>query len=311
MPLVTGGARRPFLLVRLGPRWGQIPLICSLGARRELPTLVELEAIRRLKPVVVRVSFLDQRYIMVPVDSWTTAEHLHTVACRRLGIRAGRGFGIYEVNSKDEERLLDGSERLLDMVAYWTRLATEERGKKGKGAETDSYHFVFKARLFLEHGADDDSAVEMMFMQACHDIVDGRYPCGDSDAITLAALQVTHSGAPSIYIVIFLSLSLPPSLSQFAPPSLRPLSRFRRSTGISPGRASADSSGGVSTSTSQPRCSGPPTRPPARRPSSNSTPSSTATPRWSHQRRTPPLLTRAQPQPRALGCCSACTSRRG
>jgi len=38
-----------------------VPLICTLGARREMQTLVELEAIRRLKPVVVRCNFLDHK----------------------------------------------------------------------------------------------------------------------------------------------------------------------------------------------------------------------------------------------------------
>lgn len=75
-----------------------VPLICDLGPRRELPTLVEIEALRRMQPLVVRVSFLDQKYVMVPADSWTTAAHFRTVVCKRLGVLDERSFALYEVD---------------------------------------------------------------------------------------------------------------------------------------------------------------------------------------------------------------------
>ena len=45
-----------------------------------------------------------QRYIMVPVDSWTTAAQFQEVVCARLGIKNGRSFGLYEVISSAVER---------------------------------------------------------------------------------------------------------------------------------------------------------------------------------------------------------------
>jgi hypothetical protein len=143
----------------------------------------------------VRVSFLDQKYVMVPADSWTTAGHFRTVVCKRLGVLDERSFALYEVrglapvrlsvfclpvnlpfldlvalppslylscswalwgslfrvlwdkntskvSSNDEERPLDFSERILDLVAYWSRLGNEFRAKHGKHAETESYHLV-------------------------------------------------------------------------------------------------------------------------------------------------------------------------
>jgi myosin-7 len=167
-----------------------IPLICELGPRRELPTLIEMECCKRLKPVVVRVSFLDYKYAMIPVNSWTTVEHFHEIIRRRLGIKDGRSFAVYEVSSNEEERSLDKHERILDLVAYWNRLQAEERAKKGKNAEVETFSFLFKAKLFFEMKNDDHAGVEMMYIQAKHDVVDARYPCTDQDAITLAALQV-------------------------------------------------------------------------------------------------------------------------
>lgn len=82
----------------------------------------------------------------------------------------------------------------MDLMAYWARLANEVRAKQGKNAEVDTYHLVFKAKYFFEPDPNDHACVEMMFMQGCYDVVDGRYPCADQDAITLAALQVVGVG---------------------------------------------------------------------------------------------------------------------
>ena len=51
-------------------------------------------------------------------------------------------------------------------------------------------HNSYKVRLFLNVPDDDNAAVEMMYIQATHDVVDARYPCSEQDSITLAALQV-------------------------------------------------------------------------------------------------------------------------
>ena len=56
--------------------------------------------------------------------------------------------------------------------------------------EVEEFHFVFKVRLFFEISDEDLAAVEMMYIQATHDVVDARYPCSEQDSITLAALQV-------------------------------------------------------------------------------------------------------------------------
>jgi hypothetical protein len=58
---------------------------------------------------------------------------------------------------------------------------------------------VFKAKYYFEPRADDHSCVEMLFLQACHDVVDGRYPCSDQDAITLAALQVRRRALGMVF----------------------------------------------------------------------------------------------------------------
>lgn len=182
-----------------------VPRITELGPRRELPTIVEMEACKRLQPATVRVNFLDGRYIMMPVNSWTTAELFKEMICLRLGIRTMKPFAIFEETSNEEERVLDPEERILDLSAYWTRLQNEERSKKGRGGEIEQYKFVFKVRLFLDVDQTDLAAVEVMYIQASHDVVESRYPCTPQDSVTLAALQVQeeygdHPGGECTYL---------------------------------------------------------------------------------------------------------------
>uniref|UniRef100_A0A7R9UDD6 FERM domain-containing protein n=1 Tax=Pinguiococcus pyrenoidosus TaxID=172671 RepID=A0A7R9UDD6_9STRA len=168
----------------------RIKKVCRLGPRREIPTPVEIEATRRLLPLNVRVSFLDDRYITLPVDSWSTAKELEGRCAKMLGIKDGTPFALYEVSTEEEERVLEPEERILDLVAYWTRLETDERTRKGKMANIEEFRFVYKVRLFLDVPDDDVAGVHLMYIQATHDVVDARYPCTDNDSITLAALQV-------------------------------------------------------------------------------------------------------------------------
>jgi myosin-7 len=168
----------------------KIQKIVRLGPRREIPTKLEMEALRDGNPVVVRVWFLDDKYTMLKVDSWLTAEEFEEMIAHKLGIQDARSFSIFEVSSTEEERVLDADERILDLVAYWQRMEAEERQRKGKGAEIEEFKFFFKVRLFFDVEDDDTSAIEMMYIQAKHDVVDARYPCTEQDSVTLAALQV-------------------------------------------------------------------------------------------------------------------------
>ena len=168
----------------------RIPRIFDLGPRREIPTQVELEALKRCAKVTVRVNFLDKKYIMLQTDSWMTASEFNILVAKKLGINDTSPYALFEVSSDDEERVLEPEERLMDLVSYWQRLAVEERKGKGKGAKIQEFQFVYKVRLFFDIPDDDHQGIEMMYLQASTDVVDARYPCTEQDSLTLAALQV-------------------------------------------------------------------------------------------------------------------------
>jgi len=179
--------------------------INQLGARREMPTAVEIESTIRREFASIRVFFLDGKYVTIPADAWTTAGQFALKVSNMLGIRTKSPFAIFEVSSEDEERVLDDDERVLDLVAYWNRLELEARSKNAAKSSTltktiskkkddhdniEEFHFQYKVRYFFEVPDNDEPAVELMYVQAKHDVVDARYPCSDQDAVTLAALQI-------------------------------------------------------------------------------------------------------------------------
>lgn len=167
----------------------RIPKICRLGPRRELPTKTEVEALRRAQQPLVRVYFIDEKYIVVRVDSWTTARDLEESISKLINLQKDSAFSVFEVSTKEEERVLDSEERILDLVAFWQRTTLEEVAK-GATDTLEEYRFMFKVGLFYDVEEVDTAGIELMYFQATHDVVDARYPCSEQDAITLAALQM-------------------------------------------------------------------------------------------------------------------------
>jgi myosin-7 len=161
----------------------------SLGVRRETPTSIEVEAVRALKPVILRVFHLDDNYSAMPVMPWTTAKDLRAMMANKLGVADGEPFSIFEMNQDGEERCLETDERILDLLGYWQRVFNEGTSKEKK-ENPDTYRFVYKVRMYFDPAEDDIEAVHQMYVQAVYDVVSQRYPCSEEDAMKLAALQI-------------------------------------------------------------------------------------------------------------------------
>jgi hypothetical protein len=167
----------------------RIKRIMDQGPRVNVPTDVEIEAVKHSTSVIMRVHLLDGGFAIVPVNSWTTVKEMHDMVTLKHNVRDGEPFAIYEISFPDEEeRVLDEEERVLDIVAYWQKTFDDDKAKNKKHDET--YHFLYKVRLFLEPDPMDHAAVDLFYVQGVHDVVHARYPTSDEDCVTLGALQV-------------------------------------------------------------------------------------------------------------------------
>ena len=161
----------------------------SQGPRVNVPTDVEIEAVKASTSVIMRVHLLDGGFAIVPINSWTTVKEMHQMVTLKCGVKDGEPFSIYEISYPDEEeRVLDETERVLDIVAYWQKTFDDDKAKNKKHDET--YHFLYKVRLFLDPDPKDHAAVDLFYIQGVHDVVHARYPTNEQDCVTLAALQV-------------------------------------------------------------------------------------------------------------------------
>mmetsp|Transcript_26353 Transcript_26353/g.42683 ORF Transcript_26353/g.42683 Transcript_26353/m.42683 type:complete len:764 (-) Transcript_26353:552-2843(-) len=157
----------------------------ELGPRKEVPTDMEIESVRSITPLTIRIHMLDGAIIPMEAESWTTIKELNDQMAKHLRIKDKTPFSTYEHNNRDEERALDEDDRVLDIIAYWDR---EARACK-RAKDVPHFQFVYKVRLFFDIKEDDETAIEVAFHQAVHDVTDSRYPCSEEDSLRLAALQ--------------------------------------------------------------------------------------------------------------------------
>lgn len=158
------------------------------GPRINVPTNVEIQAVRHGDPVLIRVQKLDGSAVTVPVQSWTTVDELSRMVSFMLGLDDAEPYSIFEVSSEEEERVLDREERVLDIIAYWQKTYDDEKAKSSKEIET--YKFMYKVRLFLEFDPKNEAAVHLFYIQGVFDVVNSRYPTIQKDCEQLAALQI-------------------------------------------------------------------------------------------------------------------------
>lgn len=157
----------------------------ELGDRLEIPSIIEVRAVQKREPLRIRVHLINRTAINIQADTWTTVQDVNAAIEKELGVKDGTPFTVYEVDDEESERVLDDSDRVLDIISYWEREVQKRKTKK----YTPSYQFVYKMRLFFDIQEDDVSAVELAYYQAVSDVTDSRYPCSETDAIRLAALE--------------------------------------------------------------------------------------------------------------------------
>lgn len=169
--------------------------------RSHVPTPGEISSIKSGKDLDVKVYFSDGESITVKVSSWTTVGDLTSEVGSRFGVSKGnmRIFTVYEVSTTGEEHALPSEDRVADVISFHyfdsvkSQQATED---EVEAKPTNSFSFVFKARLFFDCTAagalcadDDEAATKLLYAQAVHDVISGKYPLLRAEATVLAGIQ--------------------------------------------------------------------------------------------------------------------------
>jgi len=205
----------------------QIEKIQTMGQRKQIPSVLELDALRETRKVSIEVPLLNGDIKILEVDSYTTVEEVEKLITERMHLVFTEPFGLYEVGDANVERLLSPKERILDIVASWENepLDSEDNRTGSKGAPTYKSEYsqlLYKAKLVLKMNVPeiqtDVEAINLLYIQAVHDIITDRYPVKEKDVVVLAALQLQAQHGdykPNVHTQGW--LSKPETITQYIP----------------------------------------------------------------------------------------------
>jgi len=185
----------------------QVAQISAAGQRKQIPSVAELTALAAMQPVQLTIPLLDGTKFDLGVDSYTTVAQVEELVHARLNVQFIKPFALYECGAANVERLLDGKERVLDVVASWENAPPDAEDNRA-GAKNAPVHksiygeLLYKAKLVLRLDvpelANDPEAIRLVYIQAVRDVVTDRYPIKEKDAVALAAIQLRAEGAGGV-----------------------------------------------------------------------------------------------------------------
>ena len=159
--------------------------------RKNVPCKEELEFIEYLRPIPINVYLFDGTKVNINVESYTSIKEVKEKAINSLflDIQNSMNYCIYEICTKTngtEERFIDDSERVCDIMSVWKSEMDKDMKKK-----IDSFfRFYFRILIFSPFEKDDTEALSRVYHQNSYDVIVGRFPLNVDKAITLASLQL-------------------------------------------------------------------------------------------------------------------------
>jgi hypothetical protein len=159
--------------------------------RKNVPCKEELEFIEYLRPIPIIVYLFDGSKVNVNVESYTSIKEVKekVINSLYLDIQNSVNYCLYEICTKKdgtEERYLDDSERVCDIISVWKSEMDKDLKKK-----IDSfYRFYFRILIFSPFEKDDTETLSRVYYQNSYDVIAGRFPLSVEKVISLASLQL-------------------------------------------------------------------------------------------------------------------------
>lgn len=180
-----------------------LPKIIHEGQRLHVPSKQELDKLKSREDVLIRIEMVNGDFKSFHVNPFTKVQDVTDMMSQKYNIFVTEPFALYEASSKtvNAERILDTKMRVLDVHASWEndvlleelKIPGQEAVSKKKDAVTFDF-LLFKAKLVIKTTdqkiLSDPEAINLLYIQATHEVVTNRYPCKEGDITILAALQL-------------------------------------------------------------------------------------------------------------------------
>lgn len=150
--------------------------------------MVELEALKDCRPIVIKIHLADGTIKSFIIDSASTVLEVSDSLSDKLLMRPSsqqNGFTIMEVFN-NIERDLNTDDKVADSLAKFENLQVAMKEQK----MTITAKLIFKKRLFLTRELDNQMERELVFHQTVTDLLMGVLPCADEEVVALAALKL-------------------------------------------------------------------------------------------------------------------------
>lgn len=190
-----------------------LDVIETQGERQEVPPEIEVEAIRSMELIELKVLVPSGQSETIKVDPFTTVVEAEQMMYRKLGLNFTAAFGLFEANSERQD-VLPGNRRIMDVISSWDKSLEDEekvtdvrkqnkrhsKKKEEEVVEKPEYtHLLFQAKLSLptspkEEKIDDlvrdPKAIDLLYHQAKRDVLQSRIQPEEKDITKLAAIKL-------------------------------------------------------------------------------------------------------------------------
>lgn len=181
------------------------------GPRQMIPTELETMRVLNRQTILIKIHFLDDTQLSLPVTSQSNVAQICDALTDRLQLKYPEMFGLYEMEHLSPsqycqnelkgyssrmdmnvqqkwkstqlfpaDRQLADNERIMDVFSGWAQ------------RDNPNYRFVFKLKMFHYHRLEQCSRTElkMVYLQNVWNVVRNQYPIrSEKDLFYLAAVQ--------------------------------------------------------------------------------------------------------------------------
>ncbi|EFJ53111.1 Kar3 member kinesin-like protein [Volvox carteri f. nagariensis] len=186
--------------------WNSLKRSAKAGPRRTLPQIEEIEALLNSRQLTTIVFFLDETFEELTYDVTTTVLEAVEQLANLIKLQNYNTFTLFEcrkaVGAKqvggirgpiaDEHILLDDNKYVADVLCEFRNSKLTREGFQSK--------LLFKKRMFREtdETITEPQFVNLSYVQAQHDYLQGNYPVVREDASQMCALQIQAEHASTL-----------------------------------------------------------------------------------------------------------------
>ncbi len=159
--------------------------------RIHIPSEEELIHIEAMRPITIQVNFFNGTSTTTEIESYTSVREVKNKVMKKLEFNASKApyYCLYEICNKKEkveERFLEDSEKIADMLSLW------ELGSKSLTEKSESVEFKLFLKIFVyyPYTESDNDTITVVYTQATYDVYTGKYQLKEDETITLAAIQL-------------------------------------------------------------------------------------------------------------------------